>query len=115
MPASDLRRRTYAELGALAVKRLVRLRTRAAGFKAGQLAELCNTRLGDIGGERGAFLDTIQPIFAGGKHLALPGYRGQLLIQKVTVMALGNRQYEYELELGDYRRDFATALAVKVA
>lgn len=116
VPAADLRRRTYAELLSLGVKRVIRLKTKGAGFKAGQVAEVVNTQLGDIGGDVGAFPDTLQPIFLGGTHIPEKGgYRGQLVIQKVKVHALGNRTYVYELECGDYRRDFAAALAVKVA
>lgn len=116
VPAADLRRRTYAELRAARVRRVAKAATWAVRPEPGQLVDVVNTALGNLGADRAPFLDVLSPIFARSATGRLAtGYRGRMVVQRVSHVPKGNRHHEYALQLGDPVRDFATALAVKVA
>ena len=115
VPATDLRRRTYAELQAARVRRTAAAAITDVQPRAGQAVDVVNTTLGNIGGDKAPFVDTLRPIFARSATGRLArGYRGRMVIQRVERLPLGNRHHRYALALGDPARDFATALAVKV-
>lgn len=115
VPAADLRRRTYAELQTARVRRTAAATITDVRPRAGQLVDVVNTTLGNLGADRAPFVDTLRPIFARSATGRLAtGYRGRMVIQKVSRRPLGNRHHEYAMVLGDPVRDFATALAVKL-
>jgi hypothetical protein len=114
IPASELERRTYAELKTMAIRRLGRGRVYVKGAKAGQAIDVVNTRIGTLN-DFGQYPEVFS-LAAPSKTAKLDeGYRGRFLIQKVATEPLGNGKFAYALELGSYQPDLATALAILAA
>lgn len=109
IPASDLKRRTYAELRTKRVKRRSSFRVRDKGLKAGQLIDIVVNRLGS--GTRPAPLGFMECAIGRSVSGQIAGERYRSLINKVqTVLEAGNRTYLYEVETGDVQTEFPIQL-----
>lgn len=120
VPAALVKQYAYATLRTKRERRLLKATAMKAGLSAGQIIDVVNERLGD--GSRPApwldlFFSPIAGRSASGQLAKGNGYRGRVLIQKVTTVpvgggAAGSGLLEYALECGDNIRDASTALAV---
>lgn len=109
VPASDLRRRTYAELRSRRIRRVVSFRVRDKGLEAGQLIDVVNERIGS--GTIPAAHPALDLIHARSTSGRIAGERGRFLIQKVTARIEGPQAYAYDVQCGDAYRDLAVELA----
>jgi len=108
IPASDLRRRTYAELRRHRTRRHVNFTVRDKGLEAGMLVDVVNTRVGP--GTRPGVMFEVDELISRSVSGALAGERGRLLVTKVKTTPLGNMNYSYAVEAGDVVTDFALQL-----
>lgn len=97
--ASDLTRRTYAELRTLRVRHRVMFSVRDEGLEPGQAVDIVNTRLGS--GTRPGVMCVTEPLFARSPSGAIAGERGRFFITKVRQATLGNQNYRWDVEAGD--------------
>lgn len=114
VPATDLRRRTYAEGKQRRIRRTATAKVTRSGLRAGQVIYVANER---VGTHRN--IDHAAPMvnvfrIAGRTRTGkmAQGARGRFLIQKVERKPLGAGLHEYALQLGDAKRDMPTQLAV---
>jgi hypothetical protein len=108
IPAADLQRRAYAELRTLRVKRRASFRVRQKGLKAGTLIDAVVGRVG--AGTRPAPLGFMECAIGRSVPGTLAGERARWLITSVKTAPLGNRQYAYDVKVGDVQKDFPVQL-----
>ena len=114
VPASDLRRRTYAEGKLARIRRTATTTITEPGVKAGQVIYVANQRLGTHRNIDHA-APMVNPLRIMGRSRSgrlAQGARGRFLVQKVERKPLGAGLHEYRLQLGDAKRDLPTQLAV---
>lgn len=104
VPAGDLQRRAYAELRTHRIKRRASFQVRQKGLKAGTIIDAVVSRLGP--GTYPAPLAIMNAAIARSATGALAGERNRWLISKVKTTPLGNRQYAYDVSVGDVAVDF---------
>lgn len=112
VPAADLTRRAYAELRARRTKRRASFRVNDKGLKAGTLIDVVNARIGS--GTRPAVLCVMDTLIARSTSGAIAGERGRFLVTKVKTVPLGNRNYAYDVEVGDVQTEFPIQLPAAV-
>jgi len=108
IPAADLKRRAYAELRTRRVKRRASFTVRQKGLKAGFLIDTVVGRLG--AGTRPAPLCFMECAIARSASGAIAGERNRWLITKVKTKPTGNRNYAYQVDVGDVQPDFPIQL-----
>lgn len=108
IPAADLQRRAYAELRTRRVKRRASFRVRQKGLKAGYMIDAVVGRLG--ASTRPAPLGFMECAIGRSVPGTLAGERARWLITAVKTQPLGNRQYAYDVSVGDVQKDFPIQL-----
>jgi hypothetical protein len=113
IPASDLRRAAYAKLERFGTRRVAHAVTHRDGIEPGMLVPVLVRDLGCLD-DVGWSIQTSE--FYLGTPLQEPcvGYRGELVVQKVTPTFVGPDVHAYELELGAYIPELERALAETV-
>lgn len=116
IPAADVIRAAYAKLAEFPRRRVVRCTTTndASSLETGMLVPV-------LVSDKGCWLDEgwAPPLDHEG-YLGTPlgepcsGYRGELLLQKITPTFIAPGVQAYELELGDYIADFDRAVAERI-
>lgn len=115
LPAADVTRAAYAKLDSFRTRRVARALTTndQAEIVPGQLVAVLVDDLGCLDDEGWG-------IFPGEIYLGAPlqepafGYRGEMLVQKVTPTFIAPGVQRYEIELGAYVADFDHALATEI-
>lgn len=114
IPAGDLRRAAYAKLATFAPRRVASCATYRDDLEPGMLVAVLADELGCIGDEGW------RPDGEWSINLGTPtqepadGWRGELLVQKVTPTFVGPDTQVYALELGAYIPDLDRALAERI-
>ena len=115
LAAADVTRAAYAKLATFATRRIARARTTndVAQLEPGMLVPVLVADLGCYKDE-GWVIDPTEVSL--GTPLLEPafGYRGELLVQKVTPTFVAPGVQTYDIELGAYVPSFDTALAERV-
>lgn len=115
--AGIVRQLAYATLAAQRGKRIVKLTAFGPGYKAGQVVDIVNERLGR-NTIPAPFPDLLQVFGRSDSGKLSVGSRGRLLIQKVvrrpvaSASPAGASRAEYDIEAGDNIKDYTTSLAI---
>jgi hypothetical protein len=114
VPASDLERLTYAELQALAVRRVIQLKTDdAPSITPGQIVPVVCDQLGAYESD-GPFLDMWSFDAPSPTREPVDAWRGEFVVQRVEREILGADRISYTVTLGDYVPEFVAGVAVGI-
>lgn len=118
--AADVLRSAYAKLETYAERRVVRVKTthNVDSLEPGQVVPVLMSDVGCLNDE--GWHPTSTPSSLLDQYVGTPwmepaaGYRGELLVQKVTPSWVAPGVQSYDIELGSYIADFDRALAVRI-
>ena len=113
--AADVTRAAYAKLASLGTRRVVRVKStnELDALEPGMLVPVLVTDVGCLDDE--GWAPNVAEVYLG-SPLQEPatGYRGELMVQKVTPTRTSPDTQRYEVELGAYVSDFDHALAARI-
>jgi hypothetical protein len=116
IPAADVVRASYAKLARFPRRRVVRARTTndVDALEPGMLVPVLVSDLGCWQDEGWSAPAEHEQYIGAPLMEPASGYRGELLVQKVTPTFIARGVQAYELELGDHIQDFDRAVAERI-